>query len=87
MSFSWKSDLLGDTKVGLPISKYTENFFRGMIGNKRSLKDIQEFISKETSKKVPDSEFAAEVNRILPIFEHAGALLLRKKSVDIPPMM
>jgi len=87
MSFSWKSDLLGDTKVGLPISKYTENFFRGMIGNKRSLKDIQEFISKEIGKKVSDSEFAAEVNRVLPIFEHAGALLLRKKGVDIPPMM
>ena len=87
MNFSWKSDLLGDTSIGLPISNYTEHFFRGMIGNTKSLKDIQGFISKEIGKKVSDSEFASEVNRILPIFEHAGALLLRKKSVDIPPMM
>ncbi|MEM6338536.1 MAG: class I SAM-dependent methyltransferase [Pseudomonadota bacterium] len=87
MSFSWKSDLLGDTKVSLPISKYTEAFFRGMIGNKRSFKDLQEYISKEIGKKVSDSEFAAEINRILPIFEHVGVVLLRKKGVDIPSRM
>lgn len=87
MSFAWKSDLLGDTKVSLPISKYTESFFRGMIGYKRSLKEIQEFISKEIGKKVSDSEFASEINRILPIFEYTGALLLRNKAMDLPTKM
>ena len=68
MSFSWKSDLLGDTKVSLPISKYTEKFFEAMIGNNRSLKDIHEYISKEIGKKVSESEFVSEVNRIFADF-------------------
>ena len=87
MNFSWKSDLLGDVTISLPISKYTEHFFKHMIGDKKTLKEIQESISKDTGKKVTDSEFMSEVNRIMPVFEDAGALLLRKKNVDIASMM
>ena len=86
MHFSWKSDFLGDAKVSFPVSKYTESFFRGMIDNNKTLKEIQEFVSKEIGKKVSDSEFISEVNRILPIFEHVGLLLLRKKGVDFAAM-
>jgi hypothetical protein len=87
MNFSWKSDLLGDATINLPISKYTEHFFRNMIGDKKTLKEIQESISKDMGKKVTDSEFMNEVNKIMPIFEDSGALLLRKKKVDFAPMM
>jgi len=87
MNFSWKSDLLGDVTISLPISKYTEYFFKHMIGDNKTLKEIQESISKDMGKKVTDSEFMNEVNRIMPVFEDSGALLLRKKKVDIAPMM
>jgi SAM-dependent methyltransferase len=83
MQFSWKSDLLGDTTLNLPVSRYTESLFRNMISNDKSLKEIFAEIKKELGKGVTDSELAAEVNRIFPVMQEVGIFLLRDKKSNV----
>jgi len=87
MQFSWKSDLLGDATLNIPVSQYTEHLFRNMIDGTKSFKEIFKGIEKDMGKKIKDGDLAAEVNRVFPALEEAGTLLLRNKKVDIPPMM
>ncbi|MDA9163621.1 class I SAM-dependent methyltransferase [Rickettsiaceae bacterium] len=87
VDFSWKSDLLGDAKLNLPVSQYTEHLFRHMASGDKSLKEIFAAIEKDMDKKIKDSELAAEVNRLFPAMIEAGVLLLRNKKADIPPML
>lgn len=87
MQFSWKSDLLGDVTLNIPVSQYTEHLFRNMIGDKKSFRELFKAVEKDMGKKIKDGDLAAEVNRVFPALEEAGALLLRNKKVDIPPMM
>lgn len=83
MQFSWKSDMLGETTLNLPVSKYTESLFRNMIGNDKSLKEIFAEIKKELGKEAKDSEFAAELNRIFPVMQQVGIFLLRDKKSNV----
>jgi len=87
MQFSWKSDLLGDATLNIPVSQYTEHLFRNMIDGTKSFKEIFKGIEKDMGKKIKDGDLASEVNRVFPALEEAGALLLRNKKIDIPPMM
>ena len=58
-----------------------------MIGDKKSFRELFKAVEKDMGKKIKDGDLAAEVNRVFPALEEAGALLLRNKKVDIPPMM
>ena len=87
MQFSWKSDLLGDVTLNIRVSQYTEHLFRNMIDDKKSFRELFKAVEKDMGKKIKDGDLAAEVNRVFPALEEAGALLLRNKKVDIPPMM
>lgn len=83
MQFSWKSDMLGETTLNLPVSKYTEGLFRNMISNDKSLKEIFAEIKKELGKGAKDSELAAEVNRVFPVMQQVGIFLLRDKKSNV----
>jgi SAM-dependent methyltransferase len=86
MQFSWKSDFLGDTTIYIPVSQYTEHLFRHMIGENKSLKEIFQGVEKDMDKKIKDTELMDEVNRIFPLLEEVGILLLRNKKINIVPM-
>jgi hypothetical protein len=86
MQFSWKSDFLGDTTIYIPVSQYTEHLFRHMIGENKSLKEIFQGVEKDMGKKIKDTELMDEVNRIFPLLEEVGILLLRNKKINIAPM-
>jgi SAM-dependent methyltransferase len=86
MQFSWKSDFLGDTTIYIPVSQYTEYLFRHMIGENKSLKEIFQGVEKDMGKKIKDTELMDEVNRIFPLLEEVGILLLRNKKINIVPM-
>lgn len=87
MSFSWKSDFLGDVSIQIPVSNYTKFLFKHMIDHKKSLKEIHKAIEKDLGKKITDSEFAGEINRIFPSLEEAGVLILHNKNVINHPMI
>ena len=87
MKFSWKSDMLGDVSVNLPVSPYTEHLFRQMIDETKTFKEIHQGIEKDLGKKVTESEFTGEINRIFPVLEEVGVLLLRNKKVHLEPMI
>ncbi|GAB4162667.1 MAG: class I SAM-dependent methyltransferase [Rickettsiaceae bacterium] len=87
ISFSWKSDFLGEVSINISVSNYTEHLFRHMIGEEKSLKEIHKAIEKDLGKKISDSEFIGEINRAFPVMEEAGALLLRNKKVSIASMI
>ncbi len=86
MSFSWKSDFLGDVTINIPVSKYTEFLFKHMVGATKSFKEIHQGIEKDLGKKVTESEFMGEINRIFPSMEEAGVILLRHKDIAIDSM-
>ncbi|MDP4709338.1 MAG: class I SAM-dependent methyltransferase [Rickettsiaceae bacterium] len=86
MQFSWKSDFLGDTTIYIPVSQYTEHLFRHMISESKSLKEIFQGIEKDMGKKIKDTDLMGEVNRIFPLLEEVGVLLLRNKKISIVPM-
>ncbi len=86
MQFSWKSDFLGDTTIYIPVSQYTEHLFRHMISESKSLKEIFQGIEKDMGKKIKDTDLMGEVNRIFPLLEEVGVLLLRNKKISIVPI-
>lgn len=86
ISFSFKSDFLQDVSINISVSNYTEFLFRNMIGKDKSLGEIHKAIEKDIGKKVSDSEFLGELNRIFPIMEEVGALLFRNKKISIAPL-
>ena len=57
-----------------------------MIVKDKSLGEIHKAIEKDIGKKVSDTEFLAESNRIFPIMEEVGALLFRNKKISIAPL-
>ncbi len=83
MNFSWKSDYLGDATINIPVSPYTEPLFRNMIDGNKSLKEIFQAIKKEMGKDVKDSDLTAEINRVFPVMQEVGVLLLCNKSTDV----
>jgi hypothetical protein len=86
ISFSFKSDFLQDVSINISVSHYTEFLFRNMIGKDKSLGEIHKAIEKDIGKKVSDTEFLGELNRIFPIMEEVGALLFRNKKISIAPL-
>ena len=85
ISFSFISDFFADLSINLPVSQYTEHLFRNMISGDKSLAELHKAIEKDLGKKVSDSEFLGELNRIFPIMEEVGVLLLRNKKISIAP--
>ena len=83
IAFSFKSDFLADVSINISVSQYTEHLFRSMISGDKSLGEIHKAIEKDLGKKVSDSEFLGELNRIFPVMEEVGALLFRNKKVSI----
>ena len=57
-----------------------------MIGENKSLKEIFQGVEKDMDKKIKDTELMDEVNRIFPLLEEVGVLLLRNKKINIVPM-
>jgi hypothetical protein len=86
ISFSFISDFFADLSMNLPVSQYTEHLFRSMISGDKSLAELHKAIEKDLGKKVSDSEFLGELNRIFPVMEEVGALLFRNKKVSIAPL-
>lgn len=86
ISFSWKSDFLGDVSINISVSNYTEYLFRNMIDETKSLSEIHKAMEKDIGKKISDTEFLGELKRIFPVLEEVGALILRHKTVKINPL-
>ena len=86
IGFSFKSDFLADVTINISVSNYTEHLFRNMISGDKSLGELHKAIEKDLGKKVSDTEFLGELNRIFPVMEEVGALLFRNKKVSIAPL-
>jgi ubiquinone/menaquinone biosynthesis C-methylase UbiE len=87
INFAFKSDFLADVSINIFVSTYTEHLFRHMVGETKSLKEIHQGMEKDLGKKISDSEFIGELNRIFPVMEEVGVLLLRNKKVSIEPLL
>jgi len=83
IGFSFKSDDIPEVSISIPVSHYTEHLFRNMISGDKSLGEIHKAIEKDLGKKVSDSEFLDELNRIFPVLEEVGVFLLRNKKINI----
>lgn len=83
MDMGWKSDWLGDVKLHIPVSHYTELLFRHMVGAEKSLGEIHKAMEKDLGKNITDTQFIGEINKIFPHMLDVGVLLLRNKSVKI----
>jgi hypothetical protein len=58
-----------------------------MVNRDKTLKDIHLAIQEDLGKKITASEFLGEINRIFPIMEEVGILIMHDKSVKIETMM
>ncbi|MEA0970524.1 Class I SAM-dependent methyltransferase [Candidatus Megaera venefica] len=83
IGFSFKSDDIPEVSISIPVSHYTEHLFRNMISGDKSLGEIHKAIEKDLGKKVSDSEFLDELNRIFPVLEEVGVFLQRNKKINI----
>ena len=87
INFTFNSDFLPNASINIPVSNYTEFLFRNMINADKSLKEIHDAIEKDIGKKVSETQFMVELNKIFPIMIEAGVLLFRNKKVKVAPLI
>jgi ubiquinone/menaquinone biosynthesis C-methylase UbiE len=72
---------LKNASVTIPVTPFTNQIFKNMIGKPKSLKEMFEAIRKELKVNTSDSELITAFDQTLTPFITVGVLLLRDKSL------